>query len=278
MNVITVFFRRACLVCAFAVLVGQAHLVSAQQTVLVDFGNNQSFRGVSVSNPDSKSHYWNSIAPGLATQNLIDVQNNPTTIGLQFSTPVATDSYNGPAGPTQPLPPAFPTYASFVPLTDIDQNALGNLGGALEAAFDFAAGPDLADDRVRFEIQQLDPTKKYSLTFFGSHNFSTDTSTVYSVYTDNTYSTLVSAANLNVQSPVDPSIHNRDTVATIAGLWPQSGNSLFVQFVGSNGHDGYLNAMQISSNPVPEPRCAALLVGSAIWCFVRRSTQAKAGS
>ena len=81
----------------------------------------------------------------------------------------------------------------------------------------------------------MDPAKKYDLTFFGSHKFSVDATTVYSVYTDNTYTTLVGSANLDVQDPADPSLHNRDTVATISNLSPQADNILYVQFVGSNG-------------------------------------------
>jgi hypothetical protein len=210
--------------------------------VLIDFGNNTSFRGLSVSNPDTNGNYWNSLQPGLLYNNLVDIQNNATTIDLGFNTPVATDSYNGPAGPTDAS-----TLATDVELTDIDAAALGNLGGALEAAFDFAAGPGLPDNRVRFQIQQLDPAKKYTLTFFGSHKFSSDTTTIYSVYSDNTYSTVVGTANLDVQDAVSPWLHNRDMVATISDLSPQVDNTLYVEFVGSTGNPGYLNDMQIES-------------------------------
>ena len=222
------------------------------QTVLVDFGSDTSFRGLSVHGADSNGNFWNSLQPGVLVSNLVDTTNTPTTIQVGWDTPVGTDSYNGPAGPTQPAPPAFPTYASFLPLTDIDQNALGNLGGALEAAFDFAAGPSIPGfNHVRFQIQQLDPTKKYDLTFFGSHKYSLDATTVYSVYSDNTYTTLVGSANLNVQDLVDPSLHNRDTVVTIGNLSPQADNILYVQFIGSTGNEGYLNDMRIvATTPV----------------------------
>src|SRR6266404_4767975 len=74
------------------------------QTVLIDFGNATSFRGVSVANPDYKGHYWNSLQPGLFYPNLIDINNVATTIDFGFSTPVGTDSYNGPAGVTSSPP------------------------------------------------------------------------------------------------------------------------------------------------------------------------------
>jgi hypothetical protein len=218
---------------------------AAAQTVLIDFGSNTSYRGLSVQNPDANGNFWNSLQPGLLYNNLVDIQNNPTTIDLGFDTPVGTDSYNGPAGPTDET-----TLTDNVLFADIDAAALGNLGGALEAAFDFAAGPSLADNRVRFQIQELDPAKKYALTFFGSHKFSNDTTTVYSVYSDSTYSTVVGTASLDVQDPVMPWLHNRDMVATISDLSPQADNILYVEFVGSTGNLGYLNDMQIESSTV----------------------------
>src|SRR5258706_16261230 len=83
------------------------------QTILIDFGNNSSFRGISVANPDVKGHYWNSIQPGLYYSGLIDVSNAATTVNFGFSTAVGTDSYNGPAGDTS-------TGLNTVTNTDID--------------------------------------------------------------------------------------------------------------------------------------------------------------
>jgi hypothetical protein len=255
--------RVACF--AMAVVMGAGLAVSARaSTVLVDFGSNNSFRGASVANPDPNDHFWNSIAPGAFVSNLIDFNNNATTIDLGFDTPVGTDSFNGPAGVT-----SIPPTAAEIAATDIDEAALGNLG-VKEAAFDFAASPGGADNRTRFQIQQLDPTKTYNLTFFGSHKFSTDDATVYSVYTDNTYSTLVASASLNVQQPGSPHLHNRDTVATIDDLPPQADNILYVEFVGSRGSLGYLNAFEITA--VPEPNALLLLASSAglVFGFRRR--------
>jgi hypothetical protein len=238
-------------------------LPAKTQTVLVDFGSANSFRGVNVPAPDPNGHFWNSITPGPFFTNLVDINNSPTTIDLGFDTPVGTDSFNGPAGTT-----SFPNPTpAEIAATDIDQAALGNLG-VKEAAIDFAASPGGADNRTRFQIQQLDPAKRYTLTLFGSHKFSTDDSTVYSVYSDNTYTTLVGTASLNVQQPGSPNLHNRDTVATISNLSPQASNILYVQFVGSNGGLGYLNDFQISV--VPEPSALLLLACGAAAAFIVR--------
>jgi hypothetical protein len=126
---------------------------------------------------------------------------------------------------------------------------------------DFAASPGGVDNRTRFEIQGLNPLKTYTLTLFGSHKFSDNDTTVYSVYSDNTYATVVGTANLNVQTPGSPHLHNRDTVATIGPLAPQASNILYVEFVGSAGALGYLNSMQLVG--VPEPS-SLLLMASAV--------------
>ena len=226
--------------------------------VLIDFGNDASFRGASVINPDPNGNYWNSMQPGFFYSNLLDTTNAATTIDFGFSTPVGTDSYNGPAGVT-----SFPPTAAEVNATDINAAALGPLG-VKAAAFDFAA-----ENNCRFEIQQLDPSQLYTLTFFASHKFSTDDATVFRVFSDNTYTTQIASVSLNVQTPDSPNLHNRDTVATISNLQPQASNILYVQFSGANGGTGYLNSLQITS--VPEPGSLAFLsTGAALLLSLRR--------
>jgi hypothetical protein len=252
-------------------IVGAFAGMANAQTVLVDFGNSNSFRGVSVPAPDAKGHFWNSLQPGVPGINMIDLNNAPTTVDLFFDTGVGTDSFNGPAGAT-----SFPNPTpAEVAATDIDTVALGNLG-IKEAAIDFAASPGddsaTTGNNTRFQLQNLDPSKKYTITFFGSHKFNNEATTAYSVFNDATYSTLIGSANLNVYTPGSPNLHNRDTVATISNLSPGGAfnDILYVQFVGATGHYGYLNSMQITA--VPEPGTLLLLSGSAvaIACGFRR--------
>jgi hypothetical protein len=234
------------------------------QTLLIDFGSDSSFRGVSVPAPDVNGNFWNSLTPGPYFPDLIDITGAVSTIDLGFATPVGTDSFNGPAGVTT-FPDPTPAE---IAATDIDAAALGNLG-VQHAAIDFAAadnGPS------RFEIQGLDPLKTYTLTLFGSHKFSTDDATVYTIFSDNTYMTPVATASLNVQTPGSPNLHNRDKVATISNVAPQASNILYVQFAGANGGAGYLNSFQITATAVPEP--GTLLLGACgvglAACFRRR--------
>jgi hypothetical protein len=262
MKVRAVLSTSTLIACALALTVAAS---AKAQTVLIDFGSANSFRGVDAPSPDGNGNRWNSLTPGPFYADLIDTTGAATTIDLGFDTPVGTDSFNGPAGVT-----SFPNpTAAEIAATDIDTAALGNLG-VKEAAIDFAASPGGADNRTRFQIQALDPLKTYNLTFFGSHKFSDNDATIYSVYSDNTYSTLVASVSLNVQTPGSPWLHNRDTVATINGVAPQASNILYVQFVGSGGSLGYLNDMQITA--VPEPSSALLVFGSmaALLKFSRR--------
>jgi len=242
------FWQRTLSVFATVALCALAASASAQ-TVLIDFGNDESFRGLSVDGPDDNGNYWNSLRTGVFYQDLVDIDNAATTIDFGFSTPVGTDSYNGPAGATD---------ASFlesdVQLTEIDQEALGNLGGSFRAAFDYVASPippaPGTGFKVRFEIQGLDPLRTYDLTFFSSHKYEGDTATRFTVYSSNTYATSIGTVDLNVRNPAPGSEdeHNQDMVATLANLAPQESNILYVEFVGASGGVGYLNDMQIVAN------------------------------
>jgi PEP-CTERM motif len=236
-----------------ALAIGAGLVVSAKaETLLVDFGNASSFRGVTVPNPDPKGHYWNSLQPGPFYPSLIDINNAVTSIGLGYTTGVGTDSYNGPAGPT-----SIPPTAAEIAGTDIDTVALGDLG-VKEAAIDFAASPGGLDNRTRFAISGLNPNELYSMKIYGSHKFSDDDNTVYSIFSDATYTTQVATANLNVQTPGSPNLHNRDQTVTISNVLPQAGNTLYMQFVGSNGNLGYLNSFELTG--VPEPSSLLLVI------------------
>jgi hypothetical protein len=178
---------------------------------------------------------------------MLDLNGATTMMDLGWDTPVATDSYNGPAGPTDAS-----TLTTDVLFTDVDASALGNLGGALEGPFDYASGYNgTSHFPVRFQIQQLNPAAKYDLTFFGSHSFSDDTTTVYTVFSDSTYTTPVASTTLDVQDADMPWMHNRDQMAILSNVSPQTDNILYIEFVGSTGKGGYLNDMQIEAVAAP---------------------------
>ena len=156
-----------------------------------------------------------------------------------------TDSFNGPAGDTSAGLAATIGNCVFNP------GALGNLG-ITNAVYDYFAS-------ATFQLQGLDPTKQYKLTFFGSHKFNTDNTTVYSVTSDAGYSNVLASTSLLVGVN---DAHNQDTVAVINNVSPQPNTIMYIKFIGSNGNLGYLNDMQIEV--VPEPSTVILVVAGLL--------------
>jgi hypothetical protein len=211
-------------------------------TVLISFGNNQSYRGANMPSPDLHGFFWNSVWAGAFNSPLTNAAGGVTTMGLGFHTSAGTDYYNGPSGTTQ-------NPSACV----IDTDALGYLG-INEAVYHYYVN-------ATFQIQGLDPMKAYALTFFGSHKYSASDYTTYSVCSDASYSRVVTSISLYVQSPGNPGAHNANKVATIGGISPQSNGIMYIKFQGTNSNPsvgGYLNCMQIveltpTNAPPPPP-------------------------
>jgi hypothetical protein len=207
--------------------------------ILLDFGNNRSYRGVDTPSPDIHGNFWNSVWAGAPNSPLTNAAGSVTTMSLAFDASAGTDYYNGPSGATQ-------NPAACV----IDADALGYLG-INEAVYDYYVNS-------AFQIQGLDPKKSYSLTFFGSHKYSPSDYTIYSVCRDASYSRVVTSISLYVQSPGNPGAHNSNKVATMSEVSPQNNGIIYIKFQGTNSDTtvgGYLNCMQIvettSTNALP---------------------------
>ena len=160
---------------SFWVIILALSLRVYSRTILIDFGSNASYRGITCPNPDMNGSCWNSVWSGDYCPDLVDIIGNATGIAVGFSSANGTDSYNGPAGVT-----SVPVTQAMIDAVDIETEELGNLG-INEAAFDYYVSS-------AFEIQGLDPAKTYNLTFYGSHKYSSDDTTLYAVYAGNTYS------------------------------------------------------------------------------------------
>ena len=123
------------------------------------------------------------------------------------------------------------------------------------------------------QIQNLDPSKKYNLILFGSHQFNDgNNTTVYTSYTDSTLATPVASTSLVVGGD---GVWNEDQVATLTGLSPQTGNVLYIGFHGapSSLALGYLNSMELVT-VVPEPGTLMLLAsGGFALVFAFRRTR-----
>ncbi len=213
------------------------------QTVLIKMGDNQTFNGTNAPSPDIHGHYWNSVDSSQFFPYLTNIDGTLAqwaAFGFELGKVGDTDAYNGPAGP---VPPGTP--ANCV----IDTNALGNLG-IKEAVYDYYINSE-------FEIQNLYPSRTYTLTFFGSHSFSASDYTVYSIFTNSAYTMLETSVTLYVQNPANPSAHNSNTVVS-ATVQPAANGILYVKFqgtntvnggIGTNQVGGYLNCLQITEGP-----------------------------
>lgn len=232
-----------------AAALAAAGTATSAEVVLIDFGNDTSFRGASVpGGVDGNGNSWNSVWSGAFYSNLLNSDGNATDIDFGFSSATGTDYFNGPSGPNQD--PSQSVYNAA---------ALGMLG-VDEAVYDYYVNST-------FEIQGLDAGVTYDLTFFGSHAFSNDATTRYTAYTDASLTSAIASVDLDVQDQAMPWLHNQDTTATLSGLTADANGIIYIGFAGANGGDGYLNALQI--NVVPAPGVAALLATGGL-CVTRR--------
>ena len=224
-------------------------LTAQSQTWLLDFGGSAVYRSIDTPSPDSNGHYWNNIGYGYIPS-LVNITGASTATAYGPDGSYGTDSYNGPAGDTSAGVPATIGNTVFNP------GALGNLGQT-NAVYDYF-------ENIHFQLQGLDPTKQYKLTFFGSHKYNANNTTVYGVYSDATYTTLLNSTSLLVGVNAD---HNQDTVAVLNNISPQANTIMYI------GVSGFLNAMQLEV--IPEP-ASVMLVGAgllALFGLRRRSTK-----
>lgn len=224
----------------FSAVLCAASTLSAQVKVLVDLGNDSSYRGASVVNPDGNGNNWNSVWSGAFYADMVDAAGNPTTIDFGFTSAGGSDYFNGPSGGTQD-----PTAGVY------DAVALGDLG-VDEAVYDYYTNSYCL-------IGGLDASKFYKITLYGSHKFHTPGTTVYTVYAstpgglDNPNGAQVlGTASLAVNNePINGNDwqHNQDRVATITvGL----DSSVYLAWIADDGvGNGYLNAFSIEEVPAP---------------------------
>jgi hypothetical protein len=200
--------------------------------VLVDFGNDSSFRGVSQTGADSKGNFWNSVWNGAFYPGLVDTTGAATTVNFGFTAAGGTDSFNGPAGVTSD--PVTPAELNAV---QINPYLLGPLGGSNPGAIDFYVNST-------FQIQGLDPNKTYQLAFFGSRKYPDGNNTTrYTTYTDDTFTEPVASVDLLVGVFGD---QNQDQVAVLDEVSPQADGVIYIGFAGAEGTgSGYLNAMMV---------------------------------
>ena len=217
-------------------------------TILIDFGNNGT-NGVQTTSPDANSNYWNnSYNNNYSVTDMVTTGNVGTTIDLSYTTSVTPNS--NALGVTA-APGAF------------------NIGSAYEDAI-FTTGTT-AGTGITLRLSQLDSSKTYIFTFFGSRN-ATDSRTTNYVATGATSasgSLQTSGANLG-GSGVNHNIANTLVLGGPNGLAPNGSNQIDITLFATStdaSKFGYLNTMQVTI--VPEPG-AALLGGLGVLALLRR--------
>ncbi len=233
-----------------AALLAVAAGMASAEVVLIDFGNDISFRGASVpGGVDSNGNSWNSVWSGAFYTDLLNTDGVGSGINFGFSSATGTDYFNGPSGADQD--PGATVYNAA---------ALGLLG-VDEAVYDYYVSST-------FQIQGLEAGKTYDLTFFGSHKFSDDATSRYTAYTDGSFSTALDSVDLDVMDAAMPWLHNEDTTASLTGLTADADGIIYIGFAGANGGSGYLNAMSITV--VPAPGAFTLLAAGGFLSARRR--------
>jgi hypothetical protein len=209
-------------------------------------------RGLSNPSPDSMGHYWNSLDTNYYVNPVVltNAAGAATAMTVQFdlSNPAFTnaasgfgaDDYNGPCTPLG----ALPTSASNAV---INTAALGYLGYS-NAVCNYYVNS-------HFILQGMNPAHQYTLTFFGSHAYNSGTGggpltgdgdpvTVYDVYSDSGYSSLIASTNLCIGGGYYQD-WNTHRLAVIGPIYPSASGAMYIDFVGAQGDLGYLNDMQI---------------------------------
>ncbi|HTS18527.1 MAG TPA: hypothetical protein VMP11_13215 [Verrucomicrobiae bacterium] len=221
-------------------------------TWLLNFGDANTYRGFNNPSPDTWGHYWNSLDTNYYANPvaLTNAAGAATTMTVMFDTNAAytnvntgfgTDSYNSPCSWPAGGVPASATNAV------INTNALGYLG----------VSPAVCQYYVNshFFLQNMNPAHQYTLTFYGSHAYNGGTGggpltgegdplTVYNVYSDPGYSSLIASTKLCIGGAYFQD-WNTHRLAVIGPIYPSGSGALYVDFTGSQGDLGYLNDMQI---------------------------------
>ncbi len=238
------------------------------QTVLIDFGSNATFRGVTTSSPDTNGNYWNSTAFGFMS-NLVGSNGTATTIDWAPDGLGGVDSFNSLVGATS-NPPSITELSNAQTLLNGGSVAPFNVS---TAAIDFYKSDNGTTNVGRFQLQQVTAGQSYNLTFYASKQFTgaTDTQTKYSVFSDSLYSNLLGTTTLtHGDGGSNGNVTNVGVISGLAG--PSNLNNIFyIQWEGVNtSTEGYINAMSIAA--VPEPATWALLGGSltVLTVFARR--------
>jgi hypothetical protein len=217
-------------------------------TLLVDFGNNGS-NGIQTSSPDTHGSYWNnSFNGGYTVTDMVTRTNVATTIDLSYITPVTTNSA---ALSVTSAPSPFNTASAY-------QDAIFTTGTT-------------AGTGITLRLAQLDASKTYIFTLFGSRNATDSRTTNFSISGGSTVTGSLQTSGTNLGGTgINHNISNTLVLGGISGIAPNGSNqidvTLFANLADASDF-GYLNAMQVTV--IPES-ATALLGGLGMLALLRR--------
>lgn len=246
-------FKTSLYAVACALAMGFANYASGQ-TILIDFGNNGTNGNITAS-PDSNGKFWNnSYAGSFTITNMVTSSNVATAIDLVYTTAVATNTASLGVG-------AAPTPF--------------NITTAYEDAI-FSTGTT-APTGITIRLSQLDLTKTYKFTLFGSRSAADSRTTNFSITGGTTVAGTLQTSGANLGGAGVN--YNNSSVLVLgdpSGLAPNVSSQIDITFYATSTDTNkfaYLNSLQIEV--IPEPTTWALLAFTLTTVMVlRRRRQA----
>lgn len=244
--------KRSLLAGLCAVAMGVATSASGQ-TILIDFGNNGTNGNITAS-PDVNGKYWNnSYNGGYTITNMTTTANGSTTIDLSYATAVATNSASLGVG-SAPAP--------------------FNVTTAYEDAI-FSTGTT-AGTGITVRFAQLDLTKTYKFTLFGSRSTADSRTTNFEMVGATTATGSLQTSGTNIGgSGINYNNSNVLVLGGLSGIAPNGSSQIDLTFYATStdvNKFAYLNSMQIEI--IPEPTTTAMLglglLSTALVVFRRR--------
>ncbi|MCO6045062.1 hypothetical protein NG895_14220 [Aeoliella sp. ICT_H6.2] len=236
----------------------------------IDFSRTDA-NGAITASPDSNGNHWNNLASngfevpvGLTLSDLVDTQNNASTIDVE-----TTSVVNG---------PSFRANGDTVGgLTNPDPSLLGDFAIA-DATRDYffvegSQNTGNPNDPSGLIFSQLNPDATYDFRFFGTRVTGSYRESRHTVIGGNK-TEFVTLVTSGTDVGTDGYDGNNDTIVEIKGITPDANNEIQYLLSVVQGNYAYISAMEVTETMnVPEPTSALLLGGCGVvaaCCWRRR--------
>jgi hypothetical protein len=200
--------------------------------ILIDFNNLGT-----IGAPDTNGNFWNITNTGV-TVNLNDTTNTSTGIVMTGTVGAAGGNTGG---------------------TTTPDASLGSLGivGATQDNIVFTAAQAATSNLT---LSGLDANTLYSFSFFGSRSSGTNLFTTYTVTGANSGSGTLQVGGTGIAPGQPVSTANNSTLVDIFNITADGSNQIILSF-STTSPNGYINALRITTTPVPEPSTVGMLMG-----------------